>query len=107
MIINRKGTREALSFLRDGWIWFNKFLFLSQVLVPVYVPDSLTSSESDHVIIGISVNQNQDLKNALFRSDVASKLATLYVEGKGRKSSRRKRSSGSVSATVSNKSNIK
>ena len=71
------------------------------MLVPVYIPDSLANSETDHVIIGISVLENQDLTNSSFRSDLANKLVALYVEAKGRKTSRRKRRSGSTSATVS------
>lgn len=72
-----------------------------QALVPVYIPDSLAASESDHVIIGLSVNQNQDLKNSSFRSGLANKLVTLYVEGKARKSSQRKRRRrSSTSATI-------
>ena len=71
------------------------------MLVPVYIPDSLANSETDQVIIGISVGENQDLTNSSFRSDLANKLVALYVEAKGRKTSRRKRRSGSTSATVS------
>ena len=71
------------------------------MLVPVYIPDSLANSETDHMIIGISVGENQDLTNSSFRSDLANKLVALYVEAKGRQTSRRKRRSGSTSATVS------
>jgi len=81
---------------------FINISFLSQVLVPVYIPDSLTATESDHVIIGISIDQNQDLNNAEFRNDLANKLVTLYLDAKGRKNARRKRRSGSTSATVCN-----
>ena len=80
---------------------FVVFFPFFKVLVPVYIPDSLANSETDHVIIGISVGENQDLTNSSFRSDLASKLVALYVEAKGRKTWRRKRKSGSTSATVS------
>ena len=80
---------------------FVNISFLSQALVPVYIPDSLTATETDHVIIGIHIDQNQDLNNAEFRNDLANKLVTLYVDAKGRKNARRKRS-GSTSATVCN-----
>lgn len=76
----------------------------SQVLVQVYIPDSLTATEADHVIIGVSVSESVDLTSASFRSDLASKLATVYQNAKGKISSRRKKRSGSTSATVSFKS---
>lgn len=75
----------------------------SQVLVGIYIPDSLSATEYDHVIIGIHVNQNQDLQDTAFTNELANKLGALYVEAKGRKNARRKRRSGSTSATVSHK----
>ena len=70
-------------------------------MVQVYIPDSLTATEADYVIIGVSVAESVDLADASFRSDLASKLATVYQNGKGKINSRRKRRSGSTSATVS------
>ncbi|KAL9955884.1 hypothetical protein ACROYT_G037281 [Oculina patagonica] len=71
-----------------------------QVLVQVYIPDSLTATEADYVIIGMSVPENQDLTSTSFRSDLANKLVTLYQTAKGKKNSRRKRRSRSTSATI-------
>lgn len=71
-----------------------------QVLVQVYIPDSLTASEADYVIIGISVPENQDLTNAAFRSDLADKLVKLYQKAKGQTNSRRKKRSGSTIVTI-------
>ncbi|XP_068761085.1 streptococcal hemagglutinin-like isoform X3 [Montipora capricornis] len=71
-----------------------------QVLVPVYIPDSLTASESDHVVIGISIVESQDLQDASFRTVLANKLTLLYEEARGRRSTRRKRRSGSTSVTI-------
>ena len=71
------------------------------MLVQVYIPDSLTATEADYVIIGMSVPENQDLTSASFRSDLGNKLETLYQEAKGKANSRRKRRSGSTSVTVS------
>lgn len=70
-------------------------------MVQVYIPDSLTATEADYVIIGISVPENQDVTNASFRSDLADKLVKLYQKAKGQKNSRRKKRSGSTSVTVS------
>ena len=67
----------------------------------VYIPDSLTASEADYVIIGINVPKNQDVTNATFRSDLADKLVKLYQKAKGQTNSRRKKRSGITSVTVS------
>lgn len=67
----------------------------------MYIPDSLTATEADYVIIGVSVSENQVLTNASFRTDLASKLITVYQNAKGKINSRRKKRSGSTSATVS------
>lgn len=65
----------------------------------MYIPDSLTASEADYVIIGISVPESLDITDDVFRSDLADKLVKLYQKAKGQK--RRKKRSGSTSVTVS------
>ena len=67
----------------------------------MYIPDSLTASEADYVIIGISVPESVDITDDMFRSDLADKLVKLYQKAKGQKNSRRKKRSGSTSVTVS------
>lgn len=103
---NAKLSELPLSYgkkAKPAWLDFN-LIFVSlfwQVLVQVYIPDSLTASEADYVIIGISVPENQDLTNAAFRSDLADKLVKLYQKAKGQTNSRRKKRSGSTIVTVS------
>ena len=66
-----------------------------------YIPGHITPSTSDYVTITIYVEKNQDLKNASFRETLSQGLVKVYQEGKSKESSRRKRrESGSVSATV-------
>lgn len=72
-----------------------------QVVTGPYTEESMKPSDKDYAEVRMKLPANTDLSDSKSRNDLEDKIATIYVTGKSKLNTRRKkRAVGSVSAKV-------